>query len=51
LRAILFRELAQYVAPKCRTVEITDDQEKIPLSVTVRFIGSDGKERKSFGNI
>lgn len=51
LRAMLFRELAQHVAPKCRAIEITDDQEKIPLSVTVRFVDSDGKEHKVLGNV
>lgn len=51
LRAMLFRELAQYVAPKCRAVEINDGEENIPLSVTVRFIGPDGKERKDLGKI
>lgn len=34
LRAHMFKELAQYIAPKCRAVEIRDEAEKVqPLIV------------------
>jgi hypothetical protein len=50
-RVMLFRELAQYVAPKCRAIEITDDQENFQHCVTVHFVGADDRECEGFDNI